>query len=171
MLEAALVGTDHLKDAPAIKRTIDFYKPSPDVQQNSNASSKMPGFYMPSEESDEDSEDELEYDTEGKIANNDQEETSGVVQNVEDSNLTNDALVNVLEISDLDISEPEDEVLEGDDCEGYDADDVDDDDEGWITPSNCARKKGQMALTNEKQLLQRVEVACMTSDFAMQVTY
>merc|ERR1712020_368011 len=41
-------------------------------------------------------------------------------------------------------------------------------DEGWITPGNYAKKKEQMATINEKELAREVEVACMTSDFAMQ---
>ena len=41
--------------------------------------------------------------------------------------------------------------------------------DGWITPGNLAKMKSQLERAHEKELSERVEVACMTSDFAMQV--
>ena len=44
-----------------------------------------------------------------------------------------------------------------------------DDDEGWITPANIGAKKKAMGLEHETGREQeQVDVACMTSDFAMQ---
>merc|ERR1719322_449399 len=60
MMEVKVNGTEHLKDAPTIRRTTEFYKPSGDANQSNQASSKIPGFYMPSDGSDEESEDEEE---------------------------------------------------------------------------------------------------------------
>ena len=47
--------------------------------------------------------------------------------------------------------------------------DGDDEDDGWITPSNISRKKLQMNGVEEEELPKRVKVACLTTDFAMQV--
>ena len=44
--------------------------------------------------------------------------------------------------------------------------DEDDDDEGWITPSNLKEKKASLAGKVAED--SRVEVACITTDFAMQ---
>ena len=54
------------------------------------------------------------------------------------------------------------------DCsEGEDDDDGDgDDDSGWITPQNIAHKKQEI---NSEEGDKPVKVACITSDFAMQV--
>ena len=168
MLEAAHVGTDHLKENPTIKRTVDFYQPSLEVQEQGNASSKIPGFYMPSEESDEDSENDTEDDTESK--NTIEKETSDDIQYFNDLNGIDGAIADALENADLGCDPDEDKVSYGDGSEMYNEDNADNDDDSWITPSNYVRKKGHMAVANEKQLLKKVEVACMTSDFAMQVT-
>ena len=60
------------------------------------------------------------------------------------------------------------------DCYGDSMEEDDDDDsEGWITPGNLKEKQRQMintglgAGTNEK--IEKVTVACLTTDFAMQV--
>jgi len=47
-----------------------------------------------------------------------------------------------------------------------DDDDDDDDDSGWITPQNIAHKKQEI---NSEADDKPVKVACITSDFAMQV--
>ena len=167
MLEAAHVGTDHLKENPTIKRTVDFYQPSLEVQEQGNASIKVPGFYMPSEESGEESENDTEDDTESKITI--QKESSDDIQYFQDLNGIDGAIVDALENADIDCDPDEDKFSDGNDSEIYNEDNADNDDDSWITPSNFARKKGQMAVANEKQLLKKVEVACMTSDFAMQV--
>ena len=47
----------------------------------------------------------------------------------------------------------------------------DEDDEGWITPSNLEKVKKMSQVESEQQEINNLElkVACMTSDFAMQV--
>ena len=148
MLEATHVGTKHLNDQPIIKRTVDFYKPgSDDVLQQNAALTKMPGFYMPSKEEQEEEMDNQLGDDIDRL----KEESSRTCIASEDKS-------DAIETGD---------VLEED--EGCDADEADDDIDGWITPNNYTRKKSQLEKQGEKPLLERVEVACMTSDFAMQV--
>jgi RNA-binding protein NOB1 len=64
----------------------------------------------------------------------------------------------------------DEEWMEEEEEEEEDAGDNDDDDEGWITPSNIKTVMRQMeggyAETERKQ----VTVACLTTDFAMQVS-
>ena len=152
MLEATHVGTKHLNDQPIIKRTVDFYKPCSDnVQQQNAALTKMPGLYMPSKEEQEESENEEMDNQLGDNIDKLNEESSGTqIASVDESD--------AIETGD---------VLEED--EGCDADEADDDNDGWITPNNYTRKKSQLEKQHEKPLLEWVEVACMTSDFAMQV--
>ena len=154
MLEATHVGTKHLNDQPIIKRTVDFYKPGSDnVQQQNAALTKMPGFYIPSEEEQEESKNaEIENQLGDNIDKLNEESSRTQIASVDES----DAIE----------SETGDVLQEEEDC---DADEADDDIDGWITPKNYARKKSQLEKQGEKPLLERVEVACMTSDFAMQV--
>jgi len=58
-------------------------------------------------------------------------------------------------------------ILEDNDSDKEnDVDDDDDDEEGWITPANLKEKKAAMHGNTEDE--SRVEVACITTDFAMQ---
>ena len=161
MMEANVNGTDHLKEAPTIKRTTEFYKPSQDVSQTDHTSSKMPGFYMPSGESDDESADEEE------IVETLEETTESSQTHSENLNIENeiDTIQNQLKDSDSAENLSEGETLDSEN------EAVEDDDEGWITPANYSKKKEQLAMVNEKELIQNVEVACMTSDFAMQVSF
>ena len=52
------------------------------------------------------------------------------------------------------------------DDEYDEADGDDEDDEGWITPSNVKDKK--LAMLGRTEDEPKVEVACLTTDFAMQ---
>merc|ERR1719228_2233023 len=55
--------------------------------------------------------------------------------------------------------------------ENYDCDDAgdgDDDDDGWITPGNVKNKKAVFNGTDGASAPEKVTVACMTTDFAMQ---
>jgi len=57
---------------------------------------------------------------------------------------------------------------DSDDGDGYD-DDTDDDDEGWITPSNVEAMK-QAAIASTQSEITDLPVACVTTDYAMQVS-
>ena len=54
--------------------------------------------------------------------------------------------------------------------EEEEVDEEDDDDEGWITPSNIKEKRREIdGRSAEEDEQKHVKVACMTTDFAMQV--
>lgn len=168
MLEASHVGTSHLKETPNIKRTTEFYNPSVDVPKD-QTSSKMPGFFMPSDESGDESEDELECDEgtdQGEIIHH---IASSAEINRDDKNDNTNILVESLEKSNICTGTEDDRSSKGGDEDNYsDEDNMEEDDEGWITPYNYKKKKEEMEMVNEKELTEKVEVACMTSDFAMQ---
>ena len=171
MLEAANVGTAHLKDIPTIKRTTEFYNPKPEAKPQDTVSTAVPGFYMPSDESEEESEDEIEYEEAKVEIDNDQNRYISNDQDSKDQNVSLDNLASTLENSEfLEMSSNEVGNLEQEQ-QGIDTweSNEENEDEGWITPGNYAKKKEQMATINEKELAREVEVACMTSDFAMQV--
>jgi RNA-binding protein NOB1 len=73
------------------------------------------------------------------------------------------------EIVEGDGDEDEFEEEETDDDEGEE--DEDDDDDGWITPMNIKEKKRLMNSELEEEEQKPVKVACLTTDFAMQVNY
>ncbi len=63
------------------------------------------------------------------------------------------------------------ENVEGDDDDDAtdSGEDGDDDDDGWITPANLNRKKRLMNGDDGDDQVEKVKVACITNDFAMQV--
>ena len=171
MLEAATVGTAHLKEIPTIKRTTEFYNPKPEAKPQDTVSTAVPGFYMPSDESEEESEDEIEYEEAEVEIDNDQNRYISNDQDPKDRNASLDDLANTLENSEfVEMSSNEVGNLEQEQ-QGIDTweSSEENEDEGWITPGNYVKKKEQMATINEKELAREVEIACMTSDFAMQV--
>ena len=165
MMEVRVNGTEHLKDAPTIRRTTEFYKPSGDVNQSNQASSKIPGFYMPSDGSDEESEEDEENDAMSENLTKSSEQCI-VSENIQNQGIESDSQLMQNSQQDSNVTERE---VDNDDFENESEDEIEDDDEGWITPGNFSKKKDQMAMINEKELTQNVDVACMTSDFAMQV--
>ena len=67
-----------------------------------------------------------------------------------------------------DDGEPDDDSVEEEEEE--EEDDEEDDDEGWITASNIREKRREIdGRTAEDEEQKHVRVACMTTDFAMQV--
>ena len=90
-----------------------------------------------------------------------QEQNDKVIQNLSELGLADQREQDTPEEDgESDHSEEEDEE-EGEEVE-------EDDDEGWITPANLSRKKRQMNGQGEEDQ-ERVKVACLTTDFAMQV--
>lgn len=79
--------------------------------------------------------------------------------------------VKVVLLRDIEESSEDQGNLSDDDF-GYDSDkendDASDDDDGWITPNNVKSKKDVYNGTEEGKAPQKVKVACMTTDFAMQ---
>merc|ERR1711977_707810 len=132
----------------------------------------MPGFYMPSDESGDESEDEVEYDESAGKEENIHNIYSSSESNRDDNYSNADILADSLEKSNICTgTEGDHSSKAGDEESSFDGEDIEEDDEGWITPCNYKKKKEEMAIANEKELTEKVEVACMTSDFAMQVTY
>jgi len=115
-------------------------------------------------------EEENEYEEAKVEIDNDQNRLISNDQDSKDQNASLDNLANTLKNSKF-VELPSTEVgnLEQDQ-QGVDTWECNEEneDEGWITPGNYAKKKEQMATINEKELAREVEVACMTSDFAMQ---
>ena len=54
-------------------------------------------------------------------------------------------------------------------AEEEDEEEEDDDDDGWITPSNLAAAKKAMTAGDVEEVSSDLPVACMTTDYAMQV--
>ena len=94
-----------------------------------------------------------------------QEQNDKVIQNLSELGLADQGEQDTPEEDgESDHSEEEDE--EQGEGEGEEVED--DDDEGWITPANLSRKKRQMNGQGEEDQ-ESVKVACLTTDFAMQV--
>jgi len=179
MLDVELKGgsTDHLKTRPELKKTVNFYKPEKDISKS--VASKIAGFYIsddPVEKKDEKAEEQDEKDPKSDEPVDDAGDSKDRVNEDNDDEKENEAededggewvvagskkkqLIIEEEDSDEESSEYSDDDFE-----------EDDDDEGWITPANVQAKKKIMGLEYETPLdkVERVDVACMTSDFAMQ---
>ena len=54
-------------------------------------------------------------------------------------------------------------------AEAVDDEDEEDDDEGWITPENLSAARKAMCNGDMEDVSSEISVACMTTDFAMQV--
>ena len=67
--------------------------------------------------------------------------------------------------------EDDDEVEEDDDEDFYEEeeDDDSDDGQGWITPGNISQMKADSGDFGANSEEDKVQVACLTTDFAMQV--
>merc|ERR1712029_1212266 len=151
MLEVEAKGSDsHLRAEPKIRRTENFYKPAKEMTRS--AASKIAGFYMAPpgdhqvevESGDEEGGEWTQVGQKGKKKMVFQDEGSS--DDDEESSSGEEEFQN---------EEEEEEV--------------NDEDEGWITPANIIAKKKAMGLEHELGADQeQVEVACMTSDFAMQ---
>ena len=77
-------------------------------------------------------------------------------------------------VTDVSVKASEEGNREG--CERGDNDNSDDGDDdgedgGWITPHNIETVKTKHGLSNTSGVREEIEVACMTTDFAMQVSH
>lgn len=197
-LEKENVGVDHLRKEPVMQRTVKIITKPIKPEINTDVTGfHFPGHNKNSisnkqKKSDADMESDKEVtkmdngdndiDAEEKQTNNLEAENNAEESNTEismnelDKELADkfkaldceeetenthldDILVSVTENEDINSSDVSYES-ENDD------DDNDDDDDGWITPSNVktAKKQVNSGLVEEKH----VEVACITTDFAMQ---
>ncbi|KAG5684977.1 hypothetical protein PVAND_014181 [Polypedilum vanderplanki] len=182
-LEKQFVGVDHLRKEPIIAKTVYTAKPT----ENSTNKTQLAGFYNPSEDendsisqniddieekeeaedeasdnennSDESQESEEEEENEPEPSVND-DELIKKFGNLGFNTISNDKVDDILQP----VKESEDEIEKVD--EVFEEDEANDDDEGWITPNNISNVKKNFSgnVLEEKD----VEVACITTDFAMQ---
>lgn len=191
-LEKLFVGTDHLKKDPKIAKTVFTSKPT--ENETNRATTTLAGFYNPfdkdSDECDNDIEDEqsievIDENSEGSEEENENSEESDVDDEEEDEDVANeindDELIKKFgtlgfntvpneKADDILQSVKDPEMEEDDEGHGESVEDeqieADDDDEGWITPSNISNVKKNF--TSDVLEEKEVEVACITTDFAMQ---
>lgn len=148
-LENENVGTDHLKSEPTMQRTVRVSGLGGDT--NSSNSDK------PNEEQACHSETKHTEDTVKVDSDCDDNSTEEV--------LTKIGSMELKDVDDIMVKVSDEEHSSNSDG---DKDEDDDDDEGeWITPGNIKEKKKEMGLGEYFEDIS-VEVACITSDFAMQ---
>lgn len=183
-LEKRFVGVDHLKKEPTVAKTVyTVNKPA--------ANPNIAGFYNPEGKSSESTGDDNMQENENVI---DEGETNSDDE-LQDSESSTDGSENEETINDEELikkfgslgfntvanseaddvlqpvkNENEEEIDEGQgesfEDEASNNSNEEDDDEGWITPSNISNVKKNFGgdVLEEKD----VEVACITTDFAMQ---
>ncbi|CRK91000.1 CLUMA_CG004688, isoform A [Clunio marinus] len=182
-LEKENVGVNHLRSEPIVAKTICSAEKPPEVKDQF----VVAGFYDPRSKKQE-NEEELSDDFE-EIEEEDQQEKSSEELQDESGNESEECEDN-LKIDDEElikkfgtlgfntipnqkadellqpVKEEEKEKEDSENEEESEDEESDDDDEGWITPSNINNVKrnfGAEVLDD-----QDVEVACITTDFAMQ---
>ncbi|XP_063698965.1 RNA-binding protein NOB1 [Culicoides brevitarsis] len=157
-LEKQENGTDHLRTEPIMAKTVfSSSKPNPEGYESKFT---LPGFYVAKddgnegEKSDEPEKEMTEEELAERIA-----QLSCEPEGNEES-----LLVKVEEEKE----ENEDEGVEDDveEEENEEEEEEDDDEEGWITPSNIRSLKTNFGPQTYSEAVPNV--ACMTSDFAMQ---
>lgn len=101
-----------------------------------------------------------------------QSETLETATDDQDELAANDQPENGQLILTSDLSD-DDEVIEEETLseDGVEDDDEDnkEDSEGWITPSNLKAARRAMGVSDRQEQKKEVKVACLTTDFAMQV--
>ena len=79
-------------------------------------------------------------------------------------------VINEEEVDETPVSDDGEQNGDSVEEEEGEVDEEDDDDEGWITPSNIKEKRREIdGRSAEEDEQKHVKVACMTTDFAMQV--
>ncbi|CAG9862732.1 unnamed protein product [Phyllotreta striolata] len=162
-LEKEKVGTEHLRKEPVMRKAeVTTQNMTMEMQAD------VTGFFIPksdgkeNDEENESSGDEIEHPTENedelkeKFGGTEAEEILEKLEELElNGNLEADNLLVPVKTEEKSSSSSNDTEEE-----------EDDDDDGWITPSNVKIAKQQV---NSKLIEEKhVEVACMTTDFAMQ---
>lgn len=139
-LEKQLVGVEHLKSAPEIPKTTFA----------SSGHGGTPGFFNGSEKKSDDTE-QMEDITKDEVEM--QQEIDNL--NIDDQNNESDVL-----------QQAESEDFIDEDFEDQNSDDDDEDGGEWITSENIKSVKKRMGYEDAEE--KDTEVACMTTDFAMQ---
>lgn len=166
-LEKEIVGKDHLKTEPSIQKTIKVTGlPGFNTEQNATATSE-------SNTESEESNDQL--DNSNKLGSNNQDENvrnvevtvKDIEESDEDSKLAEEIADQIKNMDLRDDNEANECIVKvSDDEDESESEESDSDDGEWITPGNLKEKKKELedGVFEEKN----VEVACITSDFAMQ---
>ncbi|CAH1109687.1 unnamed protein product [Psylliodes chrysocephalus] len=163
-LEKEKIGTAHLRLEPIMQKP-ELTTENKTIDMNADVT----GFFLPVEAKNEDKDEYLIKDDDNENELKEKFDTSvqkeEIIQKLDELEL--------LEIKSDELLVPlnkeenvENENIEFDEDEGIEDDDEDDDDSGWITPSNLKIAKQQV--NSELMEEKNVEVACITTDFAMQ---
>ncbi|RVE42596.1 hypothetical protein evm_012765 [Chilo suppressalis] len=169
-LENEKVGADHLKTEPTMQRTVKVtgiasFNPEPENNEedkgvdinNTSLKSELSGS------TDTESNENTQLDNTCEVSS-----TEGLTPKLKDSNEHTVEITNLIQNIDL----KDDEInnvlvtVESEDEEECTSEESDSDGGEWITPGNLAQKKKETELGEFEE--KEVEVACITSDFAMQ---
>lgn len=139
-LEKEYVGSNHIRTAPVMARTINLGNPNvPDMNAD------LTGFYAPKRKSTR---------SRNNTSNSNTDKTSEEDEKCDIEQL-NDGIDNIA---------VEDNSDQSDNC--YESYEESDDEDSWITPSNIQAAKKQV--NSELMEAKKVVVSCITTDFAMQ---
>merc|ERR1712071_266037 len=162
-LEIEANGQEHLNKEPKFKKTLTMgSKPPP----SDSKVEKVAGFFMPKIDQVEELTEQVEEitlkpnetpDKENQITGSDEHDNKQVVNE-------NEGKEEEKEEEDGEQEEGIEEDREGEE-EEEEEEEEDDDDDGWITPGNIQQAKNSMNGVLETVQL---DVACLTTDFAMQ---
>lgn len=167
-LEKELVGTDHLKTEPTMRKTVNVTG-LPGYKANINKEKKDKSVNPQNNES-SNTHDEVENSNDIKNVQadevvNENDEESQLAEEIaeqirsmdlQENNVVEECIVKVADDEDV-----------GEEESGEDSESDDDSDGGeWITPGNVSEKKKEMEDGEFDD--KNVNVACITSDFAMQ---
>jgi len=166
-LEVELAGgSHHLRSEPVVQRTTTFYHPKKEAVAKADAN--IAGFYGGVEgvaRSEEISED---GSAESDVTDENFDSVNYWREPVPDIELDLEMFGAGGLVEDYNSAEDfgYDSDQENDPSE--ESEEVEDEDEGWITPSNVGSKKKQFNGNIDMEETKKVQVACMTTDFAMQ---
>lgn len=168
-LEKEKVGTEHLKNEPTMQKTIKVtglsgYNPHPDDeiieaghrQTETDVKSTENNQCNPESHTDVNNQDkkvEVNIQENENVESDEEKTPEDIAEQIKNMDLNVDDLM--IKVSDNEEEETESEESESDSDGGE-----------WITPGNLAEKKREMDAGEFEE--KAVEVACITSDFAMQ---
>lgn len=166
-LEKEMVGTEHLKSEPTMQRTIKVtgltgYNANPESESESKAvdsqtsDNKQETDTETAPANEKKSEDTADNDQESKTKEETDELAQKISEQMQNIDLKDEEVDNLMVKVDTDEEEDESSEEEDSDSDGGE----------WITPGNLAEKKKEMDMGEFED--KAVEVACITSDFAMQ---
>uniref|UniRef100_A0A2A4JWH2 RNA-binding protein NOB1 n=1 Tax=Heliothis virescens TaxID=7102 RepID=A0A2A4JWH2_HELVI len=167
-LEKEKIGTDHLKTDPTMQKIVKVtglsnYNSNDSDKTNEDSENVNQETGEPTEGTDEET-GEVKIKTVDKVTeqkpaddeNNDEEDAEQIAEQIKSMDLQDANMDDII----VKVNDDEEESGSEDD------EDSDSDGGEWITPGNVAEKRKEMELGEFEE--KSVEVACITSDFAMQ---